>query len=104
VEISPPSSEPTTTTPNGLTGDGQAQTLTDLELVSDTISIEPGSVTCLSTPCYLEGQKVWGLIDSGANTSFVSYKWVQAADIPIVPVSGTIHQCLDGSTNPDWEE
>jgi hypothetical protein len=54
----------------------------------------------LVTPCILDGKPVMALVDSGANTSFVSRDWVLKAGLPIRPVTGVIQQCIDGSEMP----
>jgi hypothetical protein len=54
----------------------------------------------LVTLCVLQGFPVMALVDSGANTSFVSREWVVQQGLKVCPVQGVIQQCIDGSEMP----
>lgn len=54
----------------------------------------------LHTPCILDGQKIIAFIDGGATHSFISKKWIEARNLPIVPRKGVIRQFIDGSEKP----
>jgi hypothetical protein len=62
--------------------------------------LQPKDAFGIHTPCLLEGVQILGLVDSGANTSFVSHKWILQHGFNIVHCSGVIRQLATHSTVP----